>query len=208
MTKRVVAKGPKEAYPGQLAYKQAELEFQRKVALEKELQLQRLNDTTQVLESEKAVGLFERIYFALEEGNPTQWLPYVLVVILAIQNLLQIEGLSEQINFLVQMQQVYGDAASPTIEAVLESDEFAAGVSDVVGQTLTEIFAGPVVLLACQLVLNFLVAQVFGRNVVPYVIVGEAAIEAYSQLAGNNLGSWFGEKLQPYLADYLSKFKL
>ena len=133
-----------------------------------------------------------------DDGDPSKWLPIVAIVLLAVNNLLQAQRVAEQIAFLEATERaVGGDLGQILVNDVLAGDEFESGLADVVGQTLGEIFLGPVCLTALQLLLNALFARAIGRNIVPLLIIAEAFLSAIGELAGQSLGSSLAETLRP-----------
>lgn len=161
-------------------------------ALERARRLQRLQtrrlDTSGVRDS--AVGLFG--------GDPSAALPYVLVLLLAISNLLQVSSLIEQVKFLETTDGMYGAEFSRLlVDDVLSGDEFLSGLSDVVYQSLGEIFLAPMLVRLFEVVLNAVLAQTGGRRFIPLLIVTEAFGEVVGELAGQGIGSSVAESLRP-----------
>lgn len=136
--------------------------------------------------------------------DPTPVLGFMLVVLLSLINVMQVERLGNQVAFLRGLEDTYGDLGRQIVDEVLHSDEFNHDVSDVVGQTLAEMFGTPLLIITFEVCLNAALARAFGSKLIPFVLVGEAGIEAISEVAGQGLGNVVGEQLRPWLDSVLS----
>jgi hypothetical protein len=131
-------------------------------------------------------------------SDPTAALPFVLVLLLALSNLVQTLEVLEQVQFLSATDAMYGSEFSKhLVDDVLAGDEFSSGLFDVVGQTLGEILLAPQLIHLFELVLDAALAQTVGRRLVPLLIIVEAFGEAIGEIAGQGLGSAVAEALRP-----------
>ena len=125
-------------------------------------------------------------------------LPVMLVLFLTVGNGLQISHVLEQVAFVDGVQRELGSQLGfDLITDIFQSEEFNGGLSNVVGQAVAEALGGPLLRSGFELFLNAALAQAFGRRLVSLLIVGEAAIDAACELAGQSAGDILGEGLQP-----------
>ena len=125
-------------------------------------------------------------------------LPVLLILLLSIGNGQQIYHVLQQLQFVDETQQLFGSQLDfDLVPDVLTAGEVNDGLSNVVGQAVAEGLGGPVLQAVAEVLLNAAAAKAFGRRLIPLLIVGEAAIDALCELAGQSVGDVLGEGLRP-----------
>ena len=125
-------------------------------------------------------------------------LPVLLILLLSIGNGQQIYHVLQQLQFVDETQQLFGSQLDfDLVTDVLIAGEVNDGLSNVVGQAVAEGLGGPVLQAVAEVLLNAAAAKAFGRRLIPLLIVGEAAIDALCELAGQSVGDVLGEGLRP-----------
>ena len=133
-------------------------------------------------------------------------LPFLLVLLLTVGNVAQISHVLQQLQFVDATQSELGSQLDFDLvtDMLQGSGELNGGLSNVIGQAVAESLGGPVLLSACELFLNAALARAFGRRLVPLLLVGEAAVDAVADLAGQPIGDVLGETIGPMLQTVLS----
>lgn len=133
-------------------------------------------------------------------------LPFLLVLLLTVGNVAQISHVLQQLQFVDATQSELGSQLDFDLvtDMLQGSGELNGGLSNVIGQAVAESLGGPVLLSACELFLNAALARAFGRRLVPLLLVGEAAVDAVADLAGQPIGDVLGDTIGPMLQTVLS----
>lgn len=125
-------------------------------------------------------------------------LPVLLVLLLTIGNAAQIGHVLQQVTYLdMSNRELGGQLGFDLVSDVFEGGELNGGLSNVVGQAVAEALGAPLLSASAELFLNAALAKAFGRRLIPLLIVGEAAVEAACDVAGQPVGDLLGDWLQP-----------